>query len=320
MAEFTVCVTDKRHESYDLEREILQQAGARLEVCRCETEEDILRECSQADGILLDQAPMTRRVIMGLAHCKVINRYGAGYDNVDLEACRERGIQVTYVPDYCMEDVSDHALALMLACLRHIPERDRKVRQGQWDIPGDSFRLRGKTLGLIGAGRIARVLARKVQGFAFAQILAYDPFVPEDILAREGIRKTDLDTLLNQSDFISLHLHLTPETRNILDGAAIRKMKPSAILINVSRGGLVDDDALLAALRERRILAAGLDTHSREPLGSDSPFCALDNAVLTDHTAYYTREGVEELKIKSAKNVVCVLKGLPPPYPLVSLQ
>lgn len=161
MAEFTVCVTDKRHESYDLEREILQQAGARLEVCRCETEEDILRECSQADGILLDQAPMTRRVIMGLAHCKVINRYGAGYDNVDLEACRERGIQVTYVPDYCMEDVSDHALALMLACLRHIPERDRKVRQGQWDIPGDSFRLRGKTLGLVGAGRIARALAAR---------------------------------------------------------------------------------------------------------------------------------------------------------------
>lgn len=144
-------------------------------------------------------------------------------------------------------------------------------------------------------------------------MLAYDPFVPAEAMAGDGICKTDLDTLLAQSDFVSLHLHLTPETRHIIDGTAIRKMKPSAILINVSRGGLVDDDALLAALRERRILAAGLDTHSREPLGSDSPFCALDNAVLTDHTAYYTREGVEELKIKSAKNVVCVLKGLPPP-------
>ena len=156
MSKYLVCVSDQRHASYDVERTILSQIDAELRLCSCETAADIAKQCADADAVLLDLAPMTAEAIAGLKRCKVINRYGVGYENVDLDAATSAGIQVTYVPDYCMEDVSDHALALMLSCLRHIPMRDRRVREGAWNLQGASFRLAGKTLGVIGAGRIAR--------------------------------------------------------------------------------------------------------------------------------------------------------------------
>ena len=167
MADFKVYVTDGRHSSYDIERDMLAQIGAELQVCQCATEEDIIRECSDADAILLDMAPMSAKAINALAHCKIINRYGVGYDNVDLNACTAKGIQVTNVPDYCAEDVSDHALALMLACLRDVARRDRLVRQGQWNLQRTSFRLSGKVLGVLGFGRIARALVKRSPIYIF---------------------------------------------------------------------------------------------------------------------------------------------------------
>ena len=160
MSRYLVCVSDKRHASYDIERDMLAGIGAELRLCSCGTEEDLIAQCGQADAVLLDLAPMTARAIAGLEKCRVISRYGVGYENVDLDAASKAGIQVTNVPDYCMEDVSDHALALMLSCLRHIPMRDRMVRQGAWNLQATSFRLKGRTLGVIGAGRIARALIR----------------------------------------------------------------------------------------------------------------------------------------------------------------
>lgn len=156
MAKYLVCVSDERHASYEIERAILEKAGAELKLCHCESATDIAAQCADADAVLLDLAPMTAEAVAGLRKCKVISRYGVGFENVDLDAATAAGIQVTNVPDYCMEDVSDHALALMLSCLRHIPLRDREVREGKWNIQADSFRLKGKTLGVIGAGRIAR--------------------------------------------------------------------------------------------------------------------------------------------------------------------
>lgn len=320
MAKFRVVLTDARHSSYELEKSILQQADAELVICNCTTPQQVIEACADADGILLDMAPMNAACIEALKHCKVINRYGVGYDNVDVEAATKKGIQVTYVPDYCAQDVSDHALALLMSCLRQTALRDRKVRQGQWNIQaGPSFRLQGKTLGVLGAGRIARELIRKVGGFGFQQILAYDPYVPQEVLSQIGAKKATKEEVLQHSDFISLHMPVTPETRGMIDDAAIARMKPTAILINTGRGPLVDDAALLRALREKRICAAGLDTHCVEPLAPDSGYLELDNVILTDHTAYNTVEGVEELKTKSAQNVADALLGRPVRYPVNKL-
>lgn len=316
MSKYLVCVSDTRHASYDVEKEILREIDAEVKLCNCTTEEDIIRECGDADAVLLDLAPMTAKAVAGLKRCKVINRYGVGYENVDLDAATQAGIQVTNVPDYCMEDVSDHALALMMTCLRHVSMRDREVRKGAWNLQGDSFRLKGKVLGVIGAGRIARALIQKTSGFGFREVLAYDPYVSAEELEKIGVRKVELDELLAESDFVSLHLHANAETNGMINKDALSKMKSTAILINVSRGPLVNDEDLLDALRSHRILAAGLDTHNHEPLGADSPFCQLDNVVLTDHTAYSTAEGVLELKTKSAKNIVAVLTGKQPDYPI----
>ena len=316
MGKYLVCVSDERHADYQVERDLLKTIGAELRLCSCAAEDDLIAQCGDADAILLDLAPMTARAIAGLKHCKVISRYGVGYENVDLQAATQAGIQVTNVPDYCMEDVSDHALALMLSCMRHIPMRDRKIRQGAWNIQGTSFRMKGRVLGVIGAGRIARALVRKVSGFELREVVAYDPYVPAEELAELGIRKVDLDELLQISDIISLHLHANAETHHIICKESLEKMTPTAILINVSRGSLICDEDLLEALRENRILAAGLDTHNHEPLEADSPYFQLDNVVLTDHTAYSTAESVLDLKTKAAQNVIDVLTGKTPKYPV----
>lgn len=319
MAKYKVYVTDGRHESYEQERAMLAAADAELTVCQCVTEDDIIRACADADGILLDMAPMTAKAVAGLKQCRVINRYGVGYDNVDVEACTARGIQVTNVPDYCAEDVSDHALALMMTCLRHTALRDRLVRQGEWNIQRTSFRLRGKVLGVLGFGRIARALVHKCSSLGFSQVLAYDPYVPAQACANAGAKKVELDEVLSKCDFLSLHMPVTPQTTGIINRKTLALMKPTAILVNTGRGPLVNDEALIQTLRERKLLAAGLDTHCVEPLPADSPYRALDNVVLTDHTAYSTVEAVQELKEKAAQNIIDVLTGAVPSYPVNKL-
>ena len=319
MAKYKVYVTDGRHEHYNIEREMLAAIDAELVVCQCVTDEDIIRQCADADGILLDMAPMTEKAINALTNCKIINRYGVGYDNVDVAACTNKGIQVTNVPDYCAEDVSDHALALMMTCLRHTALRDRKVRQGEWNIRGTSFRLSGKVLGVLGFGRIARALVKKCSGFGFSKVLVYDPYVPAEVVAEMGAQKVELNEVMAEADFLSLHMPVTPQTTGMINKETLALMKPTAILVNTGRGPLVDDKALIEALKENKILAAGLDTHCVEPLPMDSEYRQLDNVVLTDHTAYSTVEAVVELKTKAAQNVIRALTGVAPVYPVNKL-
>lgn len=319
MAKYKVYVTDGRHEHYNIEREMLAAIDAELVVCQCVTDEDIIRQCADADGILLDMAPMTEKAINALTNCKIINRYGVGYDNVDVAACTNKGIQVTNVPDYCAEDVSDHALALMMTCLRHTALRDRKVRQGEWNIRGTSFRLSGKVLGVLGFGRIARALVKKCSGFGFSKVLVYDPYVPAEVVAEMGAQKVELNEVMAEADFLSLHMPVTPQTTGMINQETLALMKPTAILVNTGRGPLVNDAALIEALKENKILAAGLDTHCVEPLPMDSEYRQLDNVVLTDHTAYSTVEAVVELKTKAAQNVIRALTGVAPVYPVNKL-
>lgn len=320
MPEFLVCLSDARHDSYDIERRSLEAIHAELRICDCSAARDIVEQCADADGILLDLAPMDAQAISALKKCKVINRYGVGCDNVDIHAATARGIQITNVPDYCMEDVSDHALSLMLACLRHVALRDRSIRSGNWNIHRPSFRLSGKTLGIIGFGRIARALVRKSAGFGWKQVLAYDPYVSHDICHQFHVEKVGLEHLLRHSDIVSLHMPALPETCGMVNEEALSWMKPTAILINTSRGALVDDAALISALKGNKILAAGLDTHNVEPIPASSGYLTLDNVILTDHTAYNTVEAITELKTKSVQNIIDVLTGKSPKYKVISLK
>lgn len=321
MNHYIVKVTDARHEQYEIEKRILERIGAELIVCHCESEEDLIAQCGDADGLLLDMAPMTKEVVRQLKKCRVISRYGVGYDNLDVAACTENAIWACNVPDYCAQDVSDHAVALLFSCLRQTVLRDRLIRQGQWNISyGKSFRLSGKTLGVLGCGQIGRALIQKLSGFCLKEVLVYDPYVTKETAAALGARKCSFEEILQCSDILSLHMPVTPATTKIINRQAFAQMKDTAILINTSRGGLVEEEALLDALQHGKILGAGLDTYCREPLPKDSPFFQLPNVVLTDHTAFNTVEGVQELKEKAAANVASVLTGKTPAYPINHLD
>ncbi|MDD5018340.1 MAG: C-terminal binding protein [Eubacteriales bacterium] len=317
MPELKAVVTDNRHKNYDIEKNILGKIGVEVIVESCKNEDEIIKKCADADAVLLDMAPMTARAIAGLRRCRVIVRYGVGYDNLDVDACSRYGIIASHVPDYCIEDVSDMTAAHIFACLRRTALKDRMVRDGAWNINAPNmFRLCGKRLTLIGFGRIARCVARKLSGFGLKEVIAYDPYVDEPAMTALGVRKVSLEDALKQGDIISLHLPVTKETKGIIDADAFSMMKDTAYLINTSRGPLVDEAALIAALENNKIAMAGLDTHCSEPLGQDHPLCRLDNCVLTDHTAFNTVEGVVELKTKVALAAKAVLEGGKPDFPL----
>jgi len=258
-------------------------------------------------------APINRRVIKNLRKCLVISRYGVGVDNVDLQAATAKGIMVCNVPDYCLEDVSDHALALLLSCVRKTVSRDRRVRGGEWDIGATDplHRLKGRTLGFLGFGNIARTLARKVHGLQL-KLMAFDPYIALDAAEQRNVELVDFDTLLAEADFISVHAPLTTQTRHILNEEAFKKMKSTAIVVNTSRGGLIDQAALAKALQEGWINSAGIDVYETEPPKKDDPLLKLGNVVLTDHAAWYSEESQVELQTKAAAEVCRVLTGQTP--------
>lgn len=317
MSKFIVSVTDCRHKSYDVEKEILNSIGAEIVLNNCQTEIDLLEACLHSDAILLDGAPMTRSVIKRLEQCKIINRYGIGYDNLDVDTCTEMGIWASNVPDYCIHDVAEHAIGLMLSCMRQIPYKDKGIREGKWNFSYPSiYRLAHKNLGVIGAGKIGKSFIDKTRGFSFENTFVFDQYKSEEEISSWGCIKTDLDELLSSSDIVTLHVPLNPETYYLINSGNIQKLKPSAILINTSRGKLVDTKALFSALANNQILCAGLDTHEIEPLPDDSDFYKLHNVVLTDHCAYSSEEAIFELKTKSAINIKAVLSGRQPEYAL----
>ncbi len=321
-AHFTVAVTDDRYGSYAEERAVLAEIGAELVVNDFKNEDEAIAGLRGADGVLVNLFPMTRRVIGSLARCRVLSRYGVGYDNVDVAAATERGIWVARVPDYSIEDVSDQALALLLACVRGVAYKDRGVRAGRWNMHREvpTRRVAGKVLGLVGYGAIARCLHRKTAGFGLARVLVHDPYVDAATLRRAGAEAADLALLLRESDFVSVHVPLGPETRGMIGAREFALMRPAAILVNTSRGPVVDEQALAAALAERRIAAAGLDVFETEPLTADSPLRRLEHVVLSDHAGWYSEESVPELKTKAARNVAAVLSGGRPAYPVNTIQ
>lgn len=314
---FVVAVTDSVFPSLEPEQRVLAPLGVELRHAQCRSEDEILGLAKDADAILNCFAKMTARVIEGLPRCRIIARYGIGVDNVDLVAASQAGIVVTNVPDYCVDEVSDHALALLLALARQVVVADRAVKSGTWDVVAHAEirRLRGQTMGLVGFGKIARALASKVQALGM-QLLAYDPYLDAGLLARHGADVADLNRLLTEADVISIHVPLSPETARLIGERELARMKPTAFLINTSRGGIVDEKALAAALEAGRLAGAALDVLKTEPPPPDHPLRAAPNVILTPHLAFYSRESVTELQTKAAEEVVRALRGELPRSPV----
>ena len=314
-----IVITDDRfNRCYEEEKAVF--SGAELIVSDCYTEAELIAACSLADGILVNQAPMTRAVIETLDRCKVISRYGIGYDNVDLRAAEEKGIWVTNVPGYCSEEVAEHALGLLLSCIRIIPEKDRAIREGRWNINRPTRRMSGRVLGIVGFGETGKAFWEKIQGFSFSSILVSDPRGEAKLEELRGKQKypgtffektriVPFDELLRLSDFISLHVPLNDSTRHFINAKTIEQMKEGVVIVNTSRGAVIEEISLADALKSGRIASAGLDVFEKEPLPPEHFLLSLSNTVLTDHSAYYSAESVSELKTRTAKNARLVLEG-----------
>jgi D-3-phosphoglycerate dehydrogenase len=312
---FKVVVTDYDFPSVEIEREILNRVNADLIELE-NTDEKYLMEATQnADGMLVQRAPITRRVIQNFTKCKIISRYAVGLDKIDVEAATERGIFVTNVPDYCIQEVSDHTLTLILCCARKITFLDREVRRRVWEprsakgIP----RLKGQTLGLIGFGNVARALTVKAKTIGF-RILAYDPYVKSSIFLKYKVRKSTFEDLLREADFISLHIPLTGETEKVIGAKEFQMMKRTCFFINTARGKVVDQKALVDALKKGLIAGAGIDVMEQEPPDLRDPLLKMPNVVITPHVAYYSDESERELRRKAAEQVALVLNGKIPKY------
>lgn len=310
MSNFKVVVSDQVFPTVDLERELLSAIDAELVVASGGIEE-VLAEAADADGILNTYLPWDAAAIERLGPCKIIARYGIGVDNVDLAAAAARGIVVTNVPDYSVEEVATHALALILALVRKVGIADAKVRGGEWGLEGlrPIRRLSTMTFGLVGMGRIGRKIAAPLQALG-AEVIAFDPYLSP---APDLPPLVGLDELLARADLVSLHLPLTPETRGIIGTGALRRMKPGAILVNTSRGPLVELEPVLAALEGGRLGGAGLDVFDTEPL-DPARIEGAPNLIATPHMAYYSEEALQESQRKAATQVIKVLTGEPPDY------
>jgi D-3-phosphoglycerate dehydrogenase len=303
----------------ELEQKMLAEVGGELVQASCNTEAETLRACSGPGIVALLVGPatqVTRKVIKGLPDLKVLSRMGVGYDNIDVAAATERNIPVSIVLDYCISEVSDHAMAFILALARRVYPLNRAVREGRWaDVPGvraPILRLSGTTLGIVGMGRIGSSLASRARAFGM-KVLVYDPYLTKEAAEKSGAELVDLDRLLAGSDFVSVHAPLTAETHHFFNMDTFKKMKQTAYLINNARGGLVNEKDLYTAVTRGYIAGAGLDVTDPEPPAADNPLFKLDNVLITGHASWYSKEAAIELRQKSVANVVTVLKGGWPP-------
>lgn len=305
-----VVALDDGYAEYDQEAALLAAEGATFELRPCRKDPRAAAESVRgADVVLVRESPVPRLVIEAMDRCRAIIRYGIGVDNIDQEAARERRIAVANVPDYGTDEVSTQAVALALAVVRRVALHDAEVRSGRWStgVLKPMYRLRGRTLGLVGYGRIARMTHEKLAGFSFGRVLIDDPHAEMP----PGAEKASVDEICREADLISLHAPLTPQTRHLIDGRRLSTMRPTAILVNTARGGLVDLDALYRALADGRILGAGLDVFEQEPPDPAHPLFGLDNVVVTNHIGWYSEEAMRELQLKTAQEAVRALRGEP---------
>jgi D-3-phosphoglycerate dehydrogenase len=313
---YTVAVADSVFPNLDPARAVLAQIGADLQLAPEPTPEAILKIAGSANALLVTYAKINADMIRQMKDCRVISRFGIGVDNVDIPAATEAGIVVTKVPDYCIDEVSDHTMALLLAAVRKIPMATEQVHSGTWKMPNfvPIHRLRGSVIGLVGFGRIPQLVVPKAQAFGM-KVIAYDPYVPPEVFQNLSVTSVDLDTLLRTADYVSVHSPLTPETKGLFGAEAFKKMKKSAYLVNTARGPIVDEAALAQALDAGEIAGAALDVMTQEP-PVGSPLIGNKKAIITPHTSFYSEESLVELQTKAAQEVANVLNGQPPRNPV----
>jgi len=313
----TVVFTDHTFDDLDIERAILDEVDADL--IDAEASDDPLETVladADPDAVIVMYADVDAEFLDLIPDCRVVSRTGIGFDTVDLDAATERDVYVTNVPDYCIPEVSDHTLALLLALERKIVAYNDRVKAGEWDVSAGRTmrRIEGGTLGLIAFGDIAHAVAEKATAFGM-DVLAHDPYLDEDDVADTSVTLVDdLSALLAEADAVSVHAPLTPQTEGMIGADELDRMKETAFLLNTARGGIVDEDALAAAIRAGDIAGAGLDVLAEEPPSEDSPLLDLDDVILTPHAAYNSAESVVELREKAARNVAATLAGEVPPY------
>ena len=304
---YQVVITDCDHGSIEEEKQVFGRMGAELILAQVKTEEDLIRVCGEADGLLNQYALLTRKVLENLPKCKVVARYGVGVDSVDLRAATDLGIIVANVPDYCMDEVANQTISMILTLIRKTAFFDQKVKSGQWDfhlgIP--IHRTKGKIMGLIGCGKIGFEVAKRISAFG-VRVIAFDPYLEK---APEGIELTDLNTVLKESDFISIHCPLNDSTRHLIGEGEFKKMEKKPLLINTSRGPIINEKALIQALEQGHLSGAGLDVLEKEPPDPQNPLLKMENVILSPHVGFYSEESISELKRRTAESVSAVLLG-----------
>ena len=310
-----VVVTDFEYKSLEPEQEVLNKIGVKLTTAQCRTEEEVIEIARDADAIINQYAPITERVIENLEKCKVIARYGVGVNTIDVNAATERGIIVSNVTDYCIDEVSDHAFALLMSAARKVVQLNTAVKNGVWNFNEGVpiFRLRNRVLGLVGFGQIPQSLAKKAQAFGM-QVIAYDPFISIEVAENFNAKLVSLDQLCREADFVSIHAPLNEHTKGLISTCELEAMKKETFIINTARGPVIDEAALINALQKGEIAGAALDVVDNEPIEKGNPLLNMDNVILNPHVAWYSEEAQDELKRKTAQNVVDVLNGNFPKY------
>ncbi len=311
---YSVVVADCDHASIDIEKAVLAGVVDELPWGKCKTEEELIETCRAADAILMMYAPMTRRVLEKLERCKIIVRYGVGVDTIDLKAAAERGIIVSNVPDYGTQEVSDHALAMMLCLTRKVASANAFVKRGEWDfnLIKPVRRHQEQTIGIVGIGRIGGAMAHKTHALGM-KVIAHDPNVRADQLP-DYVSLVSLEEVMARADVVSVHCPLQDSTRNLINEKMLRLMKPSAYLVNTARGSIVDEAALEKLLEENAIAGAAMDVLAREPGSMNHPLFKHENFLCTPHMAWYSEESAKELKRKAAEEIRRGLLGEAPNY------
>lgn len=312
-----IAVTDSVFPSLDPAMAALRPLDPEIRIAKSTSASDILAVARDADGVLVTYAKLPGELLRQFERCKVIGRFGLGVDNIDINAAAALNIVVTYVPDYCLQEVSDHAMALILALARKVPFSNALVQEGRWEMPAVApiHRIEGQILGLVGLGNIPRRVAPKAMAFGL-KVVAHDPFVSAESAREFGVELVSFERLLEISDYVSLHVPLTAQTRGLFNAEAFRRMKAGAFIVTTARGPLLDEAALVAALDSGRLGGAALDVVATEPLPKDSSLLGRANVILTPHTAFYSVEALEELQTKCASDVARVLRSEKPVYPV----
>ena len=316
MAKYFVAVADSVFPNLDPAKEVLSAIGAELQLAADSSPESVMKLAAGADAVLVTYAKINADMIRQMKKVRIISRFGIGVDNVDLDAATQAGIVVTKVPDYCIDEVSDHAMALLLSAVRKIPMATDQVHAGTWKMPNfvPIHRLRGSVLGLVGFGRIPQLVAPKAKSFGL-RVVAYDPFIPKEVFTKAGVEQVDFPQLLKMSDYVSIHSPLTPETKGLFNADAFRQMKKGSYVVNTARGPIIDEAALAAAIDSGHIAGAALDVMTNEP-PVNSPLIGKRNVIITPHTSFYSDESLVELQTKASQEVANVLTGKPARNPV----